>query len=83
MNLYYRTVMREKTKARDAREKCGGEPDIINAARPRIASLLLADGKPPAEVSKLGAHYTTLKIHAHFVPVESTATQDLASSVMG
>ncbi len=53
--------------------------------RHTFASLLLADGKPTPEVSKLLGHkdsYTTMKIYAHFVPQESTATQDLASSVM-
>jgi hypothetical protein len=35
MNSYYRTVMREKTKARDVRQKCGGEPDIFKLGTPQ------------------------------------------------
>jgi integrase len=54
--------------------------------RHTFASLLLADNKPVPEVSQLLGHkdaYTTMRIYAHFIREESTATQDLASSIMG
>jgi integrase len=53
--------------------------------RHTFASLLLAKRKPVPEVSRLLGHkdsYTTMKIYAHFTGEQSTATQELASSVM-
>jgi integrase len=54
--------------------------------RHTFASLLLADSKPVTEVSHLLGHknaHVTMTVYAHFIPKESTATQELASSVMG
>lgn len=58
--------------------------------RHTFASLLLAaDGKrkrpDPAEVATILGHkdsYVTLKVYTHFVKKQSTATQDLASSIL-
>jgi integrase len=54
--------------------------------RHTFASLLLADGKPVTEVSHLLGHknaHVTMTVYAHFIREESTATQELASSVLG
>src|SRR5215813_7797134 len=53
--------------------------------RHTFASLLLADGVPVPEVSALLGHkdsYVTWKVYAHFVKKESTAVQDLATSIL-
>ena len=67
-------------------EKAGLKKRLTpHGLRHTFASLLLADRKPVPEVSQLLGHkdsYTTMKIYAHFIREESTATQDLASSVM-
>jgi len=54
--------------------------------RHTFASLLLADGRPVPEVSHLLGHrnaQVTMSIYAHFIPKETTAVQDLATSIMG
>jgi integrase len=53
--------------------------------RHTFASLLLADGIAVPEVSALLGHkdsYVTWKVYAHFVRKESTAVQDLATSIL-
>jgi integrase len=53
--------------------------------RHTFASLLLADRKEVADVSRLLGHkdsYVTWKIYAHFFGKESMAVQDLATSIM-
>jgi integrase len=53
--------------------------------RHSFASLLLANAVPVPEVSALLGHkdsYVTWKVYAHFVRKESTAVQDLATSIL-
>jgi integrase len=53
--------------------------------RHSFASLLLANGVAVPEVSALLGHkdsYVTWKVYAHFVRKESTAVQDLATSIL-
>jgi integrase len=54
--------------------------------RHSFASQLLDRGKPVTEVSKILGHKDssiTLKVYAHFAREKSTATQELASSILG
>jgi integrase len=69
----------------EAISKAGIKRLTPHGLRHTFASLLLAAGKPVTEVSHLLGHknaHITMTTYAHFIREESTATQELAASVL-
>jgi integrase len=80
----------QRSAAQDMLDAACEKADVtrrtLHRLRHTFASLLLSNGKPLIEVSRLLGHRDigiTSRVYAHFTDKKTTAIQDLVSSVMG